>query len=177
MDFASREHEINTLIKWFLGEKHWMWARCRERGWDSNDITQRVWVRLLSGDPPEGYKLSTIVYNATRWSLAYRRKQDRFEVGSVLFTPSVPDQEGEQAPDVVEAGELQERIYYALSTLLTRERLVIELRYGLQDGFTHTLEECGRILGLSRERIRQIESKGLKKLQHHSRANRIRQVI
>ena len=61
----------------------------------------------------------------------------------------------------------------ALSTLKERERQVIELRYGLTDGRPRTLEEVGVIFQVTRERIRQIEAKALRKLRHPSRAKYI----
>ena len=65
---------------------------------------------------------------------------------------------------------LKDKIDTVLKTLTYREREIIKLRYGLGDGYSYTLEETGRIFKVTRERIRQIESKALKKLQHHTRA-------
>ncbi len=62
------------------------------------------------------------------------------------------------------------RIVLVLISLNHREREIIRLRYGLGDGYSYTLEETGRIFKVTRERIRQIESKALKKLQHATRA-------
>jgi RNA polymerase primary sigma factor len=61
---------------------------------------------------------------------------------------------------------LKEKIEQVLKTLTTREREIIKLRYGLGDGYTYTLEEVGRILKVTRERVRQIEKKAMVKLQH-----------
>ncbi|MFN9973932.1 MAG: sigma-70 family RNA polymerase sigma factor, partial [Phycisphaerae bacterium] len=63
-----------------------------------------------------------------------------------------------------------DKIDHVLKSLTYREREIIKLRYGLGDGYSYTLEETGRIFKVTRERIRQIESKALKKLQHHTRA-------
>ena len=63
-----------------------------------------------------------------------------------------------------------ERINEVLSQLTVREAKVIRLRYGLLDGRTHTLEEVGKEFNVTRERIRQIEAKALKKLRHPARA-------
>ncbi|MCA9036081.1 MAG: sigma-70 family RNA polymerase sigma factor [Planctomycetaceae bacterium] len=65
---------------------------------------------------------------------------------------------------------LRDKIDHVLKSLTYREREIIKLRYGLGDGYSYTLEETGRIFKVTRERIRQIESKALKKLQHHTRA-------
>ena len=68
---------------------------------------------------------------------------------------------------------LKERIESVLSTLTFREREIIKLRYGIGDGYTSTLEEVGRIFRVTRERVRQIEAKAVRKLQHPVRARRL----
>ena len=72
---------------------------------------------------------------------------------------------------------LQEQLEEVLDDLNTREKRVIQLRFGLLDGQPRTLEEVGRVFGVTRERIRQIESKTLSKLRHPSRSNRLRDYI
>ncbi|MFG2627743.1 RNA polymerase sigma factor [Streptomyces sp. NPDC048473] len=69
---------------------------------------------------------------------------------------------------------LREHLEAVLSTLNERERKVVQLRYGLADGRPRTLEEIGRIFGVTRERIRQIESKTLNKLRDHAFADQLR---
>ncbi len=68
---------------------------------------------------------------------------------------------------------LRGKIDDLLQTLTYREREIIRLRYGLVDGYTYTLEECGRIFKVTRERVRQIEAKAVAKLQSPSRADRL----
>ncbi len=70
-------------------------------------------------------------------------------------------------------GLLRDRIESLLKTLTYREREIIRLRYGLTDGYTYTLEEVGRIFRVTRERVRQIEAKAVKKLQHPVRARQL----
>ena len=78
---------------------------------------------------------------------------------------------GTEAPyKLANNGLLRERIEELLKTLTFREREIIRLRYGLQDGYTYTLEEVGRIFKVTRERVRQIEAKAVRKLQHPVRA-------
>ncbi|HHI68611.1 MAG TPA: RNA polymerase sigma factor RpoD, partial [Planctomycetes bacterium] len=78
------------------------------------------------------------------------------------------------APAQAASGEmLKERIREVLNTLTFREREIIKLRYGLGDGYTYTLEEVGRIFRVTRERVRQIEAKALRKLQHPVRARQL----
>jgi len=68
---------------------------------------------------------------------------------------------------------LKEKIDQVLKTLTYREREIIKLRYGLGDGYTYTLEEVGRIFKVTRERVRQIEAKAVRKLQHPVRARQL----
>ncbi len=70
-------------------------------------------------------------------------------------------------------GLLRDRIESLLKTLTYREREIIRLRYGLTDGYTYTLEEVGRIFRVTRERVRQIEAKAVKKLQHPVRSRQL----
>ena len=67
-----------------------------------------------------------------------------------------------------------EEIHKALETLKPREQETIELRFGLNGGEPHTLEEVGNIFGVTRERIRQIEAKAIRKLRHPSRGNKFK---
>ena len=77
-------------------------------------------------------------------------------------------------PDKAAANELlREKIEALLKTLTYREREIIRLRYGLGDGYTYTLEEVGRIFKVTRERVRQIEAKAVRKLQHPVRSGQL----
>jgi len=69
---------------------------------------------------------------------------------------------------------LKDKINHVLKSLTYREREIIKLRYGLGDGYSYTLEETGRIFKVTRERIRQIESKALRKLQHSTRSDHLK---
>ena len=68
---------------------------------------------------------------------------------------------------------LKDRIDEVLKTLTYREREIIKLRYGIGDGYTYTLEEVGRIFKVTRERVRQVEAKAIRKLQHPVRARKL----
>jgi len=76
---------------------------------------------------------------------------------------------------VISAGTemLKDRIEEVLKTLTYREREIIKLRYGIGDGYTYTLEEVGRIFKVTRERVRQVEAKAIRKLQHPVRARKL----
>ncbi|MSQ90113.1 MAG: RNA polymerase sigma factor RpoD [Phycisphaerales bacterium] len=80
----------------------------------------------------------------------------------------------QEAPSITAASEmLRSRINDVLKTLTYREREILKLRYGIGDGYTYTLEEVGRIFKVTRERVRQVESKALRKLQHPVRRQRL----
>jgi RNA polymerase primary sigma factor len=68
---------------------------------------------------------------------------------------------------------LKDKIDLVLKTLTYREREIIKLRYGLGDGYSYTLEEVGRIFKVTRERVRQIEAKAVRKLQHPVRSRQL----
>ena len=71
----------------------------------------------------------------------------------------------------------KESLETVLDTLADREKRVIKLRYGLKDGTEHTLAEIGRNLGISRERVRQIEDEALRKLRHHTRVQYLQELL
>jgi RNA polymerase primary sigma factor len=81
----------------------------------------------------------------------------------------IPDQTTENPVVITEGHLLKERMRAILNTLTDRERQVIDFRFGLTDGYSRTLEEVGRLFNVTRERIRQIEAKALRKLRHPSR--------
>jgi len=73
--------------------------------------------------------------------------------------------------------DMQEQTAHALHTLSAREEKVLKMRFGLEDGSEHTLEEVGRSFAVTRERIRQIEAKALRKLRHPSRSHKLRSFL
>jgi RNA polymerase primary sigma factor len=74
-------------------------------------------------------------------------------------------------------GVLKDQLGEVLSSLAPRERRVLELRYGLLDGRARTLEEVGREFRVTRERIRQIEAKAIRKLRHPSRSKKLKDYV
>ncbi len=89
----------------------------------------------------------------------------------------IEDSQAIVPPDAASFSMLQEQLTQVLDSLADRERKVIELRFGLVDGHPRTLEEVGREFGVTRERIRQIESKTLAKLRHPSRSSKLKDYI
>lgn len=98
------------------------------------------------------------------------RKEDARRLGDFLEDPRSEDEIEEGAEGV----NLKEQIDEVLDTLTPRERQVLELRFGLKDGRSLTLEEVGKEFAVTRERIRQIEAKALRKLRHPSRSKKLK---
>ncbi len=89
------------------------------------------------------------------------------------FGEFIEDGASENPVRTANNGILREKIERLLKTLTYREREIVRLRYGLGDGYTYTLEEVGRIFKVTRERVRQIEAKALRKLQHPVRSQHL----
>ena len=79
--------------------------------------------------------------------------------------------------DATSSQLLKEQLHSILDSLNDRERAVLEMRFGLKDGESHTLEEVGQAFGVTRERVRQIESKALRKLRHPGRSRKLRDFL
>ena len=89
----------------------------------------------------------------------------------------IPDEDAMAPVDAASQTLLKEEIANALSTLTPREAKVLALRFGLEDGHPRTLEEVGKEFNVTRERIRQIEAKALRKLRHPNRSKRLRDFV
>ncbi len=89
------------------------------------------------------------------------------------FGDFIEDESAESPLQAAGHEMLKERIDDVLNTLTFREREIVKLRYGIGDGYTYTLEEVGRIFRVTRERVRQIEAKAVRKLRHPVRARQL----
>lgn len=89
------------------------------------------------------------------------------------FGDFIEDDKAESPVSTATSEMLKDRIEGVLKTLTYREREIIKLRYGIGDGYTYTLEEVGRIFKVTRERVRQVEAKAIRKLQHPVRARKL----
>lgn len=128
---------------------------------------------------------------ARRWSWASAKVQRVLQSAEepVSLERPVGDEESSQLGDFIEDDEalepmdaaaremLREQVQNALAVLSERERQVLELRFGLLDGKDHTLEEVSRYFNVTRERIRQIEAKALRKLRHPTRSRNLREYL
>ena len=89
----------------------------------------------------------------------------------------IPDEEAPAPAEAASQVMLKEQLNQVLSTLTDREEKVLRLRFGLEDGRARTLEEVGQQFNVTRERIRQIEAKALRKLRHPNRSNKVRDYL
>ena len=89
------------------------------------------------------------------------------------FGDFIEDESVENPTETATHEMLRRRIEQVLKTLTYREREIIKLRYGIGDGYTYTLEEVGRIFKVTRERVRQVEAKAIRKLQHPVRSRKL----
>ena len=96
---------------------------------------------------------------------------------STTYGDFIQDEGAAEPIDAASKELLREQISSALDFLTDREREVLQMRFGLKDGKDHTLEEVGRKFGVTRERIRQIEAKALRKLRHPSRSRALRDYL
>jgi len=126
-----------------------------------------------------------------RWNVATTKIERILQSADepVSLERPVGDEESSQLGDFIEDDEalepmdaaaremLREQVQSALAALSERERQVLELRFGLIDGKDHTLEEVSRYFNVTRERIRQIEAKALRKLRHPTRSRHLREYL
>ena len=93
--------------------------------------------------------------------------------GDVSVGDFIEDKSAENPSDVTSYSLLKEKLGDVLTTLTERERKILEMRFGLTDGYERTLEEIGKMYNVTRERIRQIEAKALRKLRHPTRVRHL----
>ncbi|HEY4475817.1 MAG TPA: sigma-70 family RNA polymerase sigma factor, partial [Candidatus Paceibacterota bacterium] len=88
-----------------------------------------------------------------------------------LLAEFIPDEKNLTPAQVAEQGLRREKVKEIIVDLQPREQEILKMRFGLEDGITHTLEEVGKKFGVTRERIRQIEAKALIKIKEHSKSH------
>ena len=128
--------------------------------------------------------LSTPLQSNLQWIIrvgfllaGWRDEQPMGDEEDFSLSDLIEDQGAEVPDDAATRSMLHEAVRDALATLPKREREVMELRFGLEDGRVRTLEEVGKAFGVTRERIRQIEAKTLAKLRHPNAAQPLRDFL
>jgi RNA polymerase primary sigma factor len=146
-------------------------------------------MRLIRRSKTEGLPLDPEVMRRWNWATAKVQRILQSAEEPVSLERPVGDEESSQLGDFIEDDEalepmdaaaremLREQVQSALGALSERERQVLELRFGLIDGKDHTLEEVSRYFNVTRERIRQIEAKALRKLRHPTRSRHLREYL
>jgi RNA polymerase primary sigma factor len=155
-----------------------------EGGLLSNEDTSAIIRHRADGTP-----LDIEVRRRWEWATAKVQRILQSSEEPVSLERPVGDEESSQLGDFIEDDEalepmdaaaremLREQVQNALGALSERERQVLELRFGLIDGKDHTLEEVSRYFNVTRERIRQIEAKALRKLRHPTRSRHLREYL
>jgi len=155
-----------------------------EAGLLTNEDTNIILLHRAEGTPLDAEV-------RRRWEFATAKVQRILQSAEepVSLERPVGDEESSQLGDFIEDDEalepmdaaaremLREQVQNALGALSERERNVLELRFGLLDGKDHTLEEVSRYFSVTRERIRQIEAKALRKLRHPTRSRHLREYL
>ncbi len=155
-----------------------------EAGFLSDDDVQSVQRSRAESQP-----IDPEVQRRWMWATAKVQRILQSAEEPVSLERPVGDEESSQLGDFIEDNEalepmdaaaremLREQVQNALGALSERERQVLELRFGLIDGKDHTLEEVSRYFNVTRERIRQIEAKALRKLRHPTRSRHLREYL
>jgi RNA polymerase primary sigma factor len=146
-------------------------------------------MRAIKRAKKDGLSIDAEVLRRWNWATAKVQRILQSAEEPVSLERPVGDEESSQLGDFIEDDEalepmdaaaremLREQVQSALGALSERERQVLELRFGLIDGKDHTLEEVSRYFNVTRERIRQIEAKALRKLRHPTRSRHLREYL
>ncbi len=141
---------------------------------------QKKLIQKLGREPTEAELSQEMEMKPEQVRAVYRMAQQPISLQSKVgdnddakYGDFIPDTSAENPSDQTAYSMLRERLQEILTTLTDRERQVLDYRFGLSDGFSRTLEEVGKQFNVTRERIRQIEAKALRKLRHPSRLKKL----
>ena len=145
---------------------------------------QRQLTQELNREPTEEELAKKLNISVEKVREVYKISQDPVSLETPIGEEDdshlgdfVPDERTMSPEDYATAEMLKEELAEVLKTLTDREEKVLKLRFGLDDGQCRTLEEVGQIFGVTRERIRQIEAKALRKLRHPSRSRKLKDFL
>jgi len=141
----------------------------------SKQLLQKLWREATIEEIAEAAKMSIAETRRVLKISKHPFSLDRpiGESEDSYFGDFIEDDSAESPVQSAAQEMLKDRIDEVLKTLTYREREIIKLRYGIGDGYTYTLEEVGRIFKVTRERVRQVEAKAIRKLQHPVRARKL----
>ena len=141
---------------------------------------QKKLIQRLGREPTEAELSVEMEMKPEQVRAVYRMAQQPISLQSKVgdnddakYGDFIPDTSAENPSEQTAYAMLKERLQEILTTLTDRERQVLDYRFGLTDGFSRTLEEVGKQFNVTRERIRQIEAKALRKLRHPSRLKKL----
>ena len=141
---------------------------------------QKKLIQKLGREPTEQELSAEMEMKPDQVRAVYRMAQQPISLQSKVgdnddakYGDFIPDTTAENPSEQTAYSMLRERLKEILATLTDRERQVLDYRFGLTDGFSRTLEEVGKQFNVTRERIRQIEAKALRKLRHPSRLKKL----
>ncbi len=172
--------DVEYLIKWWISREPQRYHLVRRRG-TVRDFIQDIWLKLLKDfrdDKSVEWTLSTVVSTQCNWMVcSTNRNRTWFQCRMRTARPVLPADLVDESPtpeDMVIEREMKAVIDRLLVSLTYREALIVRARLGLLGDDPLTLEQVGAKLKVTRERVRQIETKGINKLKHHTRANKLK---
>ncbi len=159
-----------------LGRKPNSWEMALTSGFLDPEDTRAIQDHLDTGSPLEDKILRRWKKAANDFENIVRAFEDPMSIDLSSFGPTqdielqdtIPDKDAQSPEDAAETSSRNEMLYKMLQKLTPRERFVIQMRHGLIDGKRYTLEEIGKLLDLTRERVRQIQAKAYLKLRNSS---------
>lgn len=145
---------------------------CPFTGKPREDCGGCQFLRLSHYNKKKACSLSIFEYEKNNGSASGFRNYLRVILNTVSVGELDPPVESDPTDDIHKK-EIHEALDMVLSTLTDRERQILEMRFGLMDGNDHTLEDVGKSLHITRERVRQIEAQALRKLRHPTRMRKL----
>lgn len=157
-------HMVETINKYKKIERE------LEQKYERSPTPEEI-AKIMGIEPEKAYEIIKISQETTSLETPVGKEED------TRLKEFIEDETTLSPFEAASRELLKDHIEDVLDTLNPRERKVLELRFGLRDGRTRTLEEVGKEFGVTRERIRQIEAKALRKLRHPSRSKRLRDYL